>query len=115
MRIFGAAAICHHHAGQATKDDGLSYCLVYMYNVQLSSRKSSALFGAVARHFTKRRMRDSLLVLLAAGTMQAAVIRGVVVEHSTGKPLARSQLVVAPLPGTPGQPRALRSNTYGNF
>jgi hypothetical protein len=60
-------------------------------------------------------MRDSLLALLAAGTMHAAVIRGVVVEHSTGKPLARSQLVVAPLPGTPGQPRALRSNTYGNF
>src|SRR5689334_19113612 len=60
-------------------------------------------------------MRDSLVLLLAAVSLHAAVIRGVVVEHSTGKALARTNIVIAPLPGTPGNPRGLRSNTYGNF
>src|ERR1051326_3765413 len=64
-------------------------------------------------------MRDSLMLLMAAGALgpvlQGAVIRGNVVEHSSGKPLARTQIVLAPLPGTPGQTQAIRSNTYGNF
>jgi hypothetical protein len=60
-------------------------------------------------------MRNSLVLLLAAGALHAAVIRGVVVEHSSGKPLSRTQIVLAPLPGTPGQSRATRTNTYGNF
>jgi hypothetical protein len=56
-----------------------------------------------------------LAILLAAGTLHAAVIRGVVVEHSSGKPLARAQITVAPLPGTQGSTQTLRTNTYGNF
>jgi hypothetical protein len=60
-------------------------------------------------------MRNSLVLLLAAAAVQAAVIRGVVVENSSGKALARAQIVIAPLPGTPGQNRAIRTNTYGNF
>ena len=60
-------------------------------------------------------MRDSLVLLLAASALHAAVIRGVVVEHSSGKPLARAQIVLAPLPGTPGQSQGIRTNTYGNF
>jgi hypothetical protein len=60
-------------------------------------------------------MRNSLVLLLAAAALHAAAVRGVVVEHSSGKPLARTQIVVAPLPGTPGEPRSLRTNTYGNF
>jgi hypothetical protein len=60
-------------------------------------------------------MRNSLVLLLAAGVLHAAVIRGVVVEHSSGKALSRTQVVLAPLPGTPGNSQATRSNTYGNF
>jgi hypothetical protein len=60
-------------------------------------------------------MRDSLALLLAAGALHAAVIRGVVVEHSSGKALARTQVTLTPLPGTRGEPQTLRSNIYGNF
>src|SRR5689334_13316927 len=60
-------------------------------------------------------MRDSLVLWLAAASMHAAVIRGVVVEHSSGKALARTNIVIAPVPGTPGHPRAIRSNSNGNF
>jgi len=60
-------------------------------------------------------MRTSLLCLLAAVALQAAVIRGTVVEHSTGKPLARTQVVLAPVPGTPGPTQSLRTNTWGSF
>jgi hypothetical protein len=60
-------------------------------------------------------MRNSLVLLLASTTLQAAVIRGVVVEHASGKPLARTQIVIAPLPGTPSQTQSFRTNTFGNF
>jgi hypothetical protein len=60
-------------------------------------------------------MRKSLLLLLLPIALEAAIIRGTVVEHATGKPLARTQITLAPLPGTPGPPQAQRTNTYGAF
>src|SRR5215467_227612 len=60
-------------------------------------------------------MRKSLLLLLLPIALEAAIIRGTVVEHSTGKPLARTQMTLAPLPGTPGPQQAQRTNTYGAF
>ena len=47
-------------------------------------------------------MRKWLLLTLAAGALHAAIIRGTVVEHQTGKVLARTVVVIQPLPGTYG-------------
>jgi carboxypeptidase family protein len=60
-------------------------------------------------------MRRLLLFLVAAGAIQAAIIRGTVVEHASGKPLARTLVVLTPVPGTPGGPQSLRTNTWGTF
>jgi hypothetical protein len=60
-------------------------------------------------------MRFSLLYLLASAALHAAIIRGTVVEHASGKPLARTQVVLAPVPGTPGPTQAARTSTYGTF
>src|SRR5579863_4583072 len=56
-----------------------------------------------------------LLLALAAGTLDAAVIRGVVVENQSGKPLARALVVVQPVAGTPGAPLSTRTNPNGAF
>jgi hypothetical protein len=56
-----------------------------------------------------------LLVLLLATAVHAAVIRGVVVENLTGKPLARSTVTLQPVAGTPGATRSLRANNIGGF
>ena len=60
-------------------------------------------------------MRTFLLFLLAAGISHAAIIRGTVVEHASGKPLARTVVALAPLSPTPGAPQSVRTNTWGTF
>jgi hypothetical protein len=55
------------------------------------------------------------LLALAAAVAHAAVIRGVVVEHQTGKPLARSIVICAPVAGTPGTVQSSRTNNSGAF
>ena len=60
-------------------------------------------------------MRKLLLLALAAGALDAAVLRGVVVENQTGLPLARSLVVVRPVAGTPGVSQSARANIYGAF
>jgi hypothetical protein len=56
------------------------------------------------------------LVLLAfAATLHAAAIRGVVVEHSTGHPLARAVVVVQPIAGTNAAPQSVRTGVNGAF
>jgi hypothetical protein len=57
-------------------------------------------------------------VLLAAAlavSLHAAVIRGVVVEHSTGRPLARSLVTVQPIAGTQAPTQSVRTDIYGAF
>ena len=56
-----------------------------------------------------------LLLALVTGTLDAAVIRGVVVENQTGKPLARALVVVQPVAGTAGPSLSARTNPYGAF
>jgi len=56
-----------------------------------------------------------LLLSLAAVALQAAMIRGVVVENQTGRPLARALVTVQPVAGTPGAPISVRTNVYGAF
>jgi hypothetical protein len=60
-------------------------------------------------------MRESLVCLLAVGAIHAAVVRGTVVEHSSGKPLARTLVALAPLPGTQATQQSIRTNTWGVF
>ncbi len=60
-------------------------------------------------------MRYWLLPVLLCGALDAAVIRGLVVEHQTGRPLARTLVVAQPVAGTAGGPQAVRTNTYGIF
>src|SRR5207248_8141159 len=60
-------------------------------------------------------MRIFLLLLLAVLPLDAAILRGYVVEHSTGKVLARTLVAIVPLPGTSGPTLSVRSNSSGMF
>jgi hypothetical protein len=60
-------------------------------------------------------MRQLVLLALAAGVLQAATIRGTVVEHQTGKVLARALVVVTPVQGSAGPTISIRTNVYGAF
>jgi hypothetical protein len=61
-------------------------------------------------------MRKRLLAaLLACGALQAAVIRGTVVEHQSGRPLARATVTAQPVGGTAGAAQSVRTNNYGIF
>jgi protocatechuate 3,4-dioxygenase beta subunit len=56
-----------------------------------------------------------LLFAAAAGVLHAAVIRGTVVEHQSGHPLARALVAIEPVSGTPGKVRSVRTNLSGVF
>jgi carboxypeptidase family protein len=60
-------------------------------------------------------MRKWLLPALAAGVLHAAIIRGVVVENQTGKPLSRAIVTLRPLSGTSGGAQSVRTNVSGVF
>ena len=60
-------------------------------------------------------MRTCLLLALAAGILNGAVIRGVVVENPTGKPLMRAMVTIQPVPGSPGTAATLRTSRFGTF
>ena len=60
-------------------------------------------------------MRKWVLLALASGVAHAAVIRGTVVENQTGRPLARTEITLEPVPGTPGEGSSGRTNAYGVF
>jgi hypothetical protein len=60
-------------------------------------------------------MRKLLAILFAASALQAALIKGTVVENQSGKPLARTLITVHPVPGSPGPTVSARTNTYGTF
>jgi len=60
-------------------------------------------------------MRRLLLLALAASALQAASIRGAVLENMTGRPLQRTRVTLAPVPGSPGPTLTVRSNLSGSF
>ncbi len=60
-------------------------------------------------------MRKWLVFVLAGGALQAAIIKGTVVENQTGKALARTLITIQPLPGSAGPTGSVRTNTYGMF
>jgi protocatechuate 3,4-dioxygenase beta subunit len=56
-----------------------------------------------------------LLAALCCCAAHAAVIRGVVLDHATGRPLARSQVTLRPVEGTGGKPQSQRAGHTGQF
>src|SRR5262245_9664617 len=56
-----------------------------------------------------------LCSLLACGLLEAAVIRGSVVEHSSGKPLARARVTVFSLSGAAVGPGTQPTSRTGSF
>jgi hypothetical protein len=60
-------------------------------------------------------MRRVWLAALWCAAAQAAVISGVVLDRSTGRPLARSQVSLQPVDGTAGKSQATRANRGGQF
>src|ERR1039458_3025275 len=60
-------------------------------------------------------MRKWLVFLLAGGALQAAIVKGSVVENQTGKALPRSLVSIQPLPGIAGSTATARTNPYGMF
>src|ERR1019366_6237193 len=60
-------------------------------------------------------MRKWLVFLLAGGALQAAIVKGAVVENQTGKALARALVSIQPVPGSPGPSGTVRTNVYGMF
>lgn len=60
-------------------------------------------------------MTKWLVFVLAGGALQAAIIKGSVVENQTGKALARTLVSLQPLPGGTGPSGTVRTNSYGMF
>ena len=60
-------------------------------------------------------MRKWLVFLLAGGALQAAIIKGSVMENQTGKALARTLVSIQPVPGSAGPSGTVRTNIYGMF
>ncbi len=60
-------------------------------------------------------MRTLLLLATAVGVLPAAVIRGVVVDDQTSRPLARAQVALTPIAPTPSAGQNVRTDRFGNF
>ena len=56
-----------------------------------------------------------LVLALATSALDAAVIRGTVVEGLSGRPLARALVTLEPVPGAAAQAASTRTNQYGAF
>jgi hypothetical protein len=60
-------------------------------------------------------MRRLLLAALCSSAAHAAVIRGVVLDHATSRPLARSMVTLRPVDGVSGKPQSVRADRTGQF
>lgn len=56
-----------------------------------------------------------LTLLLLAVCAHAAVVEGVILDDETGSPLARTQITLTPLPGTPAEVTTVRAGARGAF
>jgi hypothetical protein len=54
-------------------------------------------------------------MFLLAVCARAAVVEGVVLDEETGNPLARTQIALVPLPGTPANETPVRTGARGSF
>src|SRR5216684_2542117 len=60
-------------------------------------------------------MRRLFILVLATASLQAAVIKGTVVENQTGHLVARATVVLESLTGASPPKRSVHTNTYGSF
>src|ERR1019366_3999389 len=60
-------------------------------------------------------MHRLLFAALCCAAAHAAVIRGVVLDRSTGRPLARSLVTLRPVEGVGGKPQSVRADRTGQF
>ena len=63
-------------------------------------------------------MLRALILLAVAGCVQAGTIQGIVLEHASGRPLARTVVRRDPVPqssGNQGHPLTLRVGLSGSF
>jgi Carboxypeptidase regulatory-like domain len=60
-------------------------------------------------------MTKWLFLALGCSALHAAIIRGVVLEHQTGRPLARALVVAEPVAGSTGTAQSVHTNTSGAF
>ena len=60
-------------------------------------------------------MRTLLLLFVTVLPLPGAILRGYVVEHATGKVLARTLVAIQPLSGTSGPSLSVRTSSYGMF
>src|ERR1035441_6807224 len=60
-------------------------------------------------------MHRLLFAALCCSAAHAAVIRGVVLDRSTGRPLARSLVPLRPVEGVGGKPQSVRADRTGQF
>ena len=63
----------------------------------------------------RKSIKCLLVLALAAGALPAAVIRGVVLDDQTSRPLARAQVVLTPVAPSPGAGASLRADRFGAF
>src|SRR5580704_4377770 len=57
----------------------------------------------------------TLLLALVPGLLNAAIIRGTVVENQTGRPLARALVILQPVTGTATPQQSMRTDIRGSF
>ncbi|HXM46022.1 MAG TPA: carboxypeptidase-like regulatory domain-containing protein [Bryobacteraceae bacterium] len=62
-----------------------------------------------------RKLVLAALCYCAAHAAAAAVIRGVVLDRATGRPLARSMVTLRPVDGVGGKPQSVRADRTGQF
>ena len=62
-----------------------------------------------------RCVRTLLLAAVCCSAAHAAVIGGVVLDHATGRALARSLVTLRPIDGTGGKPQSARAGRTGQF
>jgi hypothetical protein len=55
------------------------------------------------------------VLLLAASSLHAAIVQGMIVEKQTGKPLAHAQVTLQPVAGTAAGAQSVRTSVYGTF
>ncbi len=60
-------------------------------------------------------MLRALVLWMLCGAADAAIIRGIVVEHLTGRPLARTLVVADPVGGGAGGAKSARTDLSGGF
>lgn len=60
-------------------------------------------------------MRQCILPVLLAGALHAAVIRGTVVENQSGHALSRANVILEPVPGSPGTRMTGHTDRFGFF